>query len=347
MKDTHLPNPRSDARRVTCSLVAAALMWWAPNHATFTAGLLGVLLMPLLVSIIQAPTGRRFGMEGLVPLLAIAAAAAHGMRPDSKVLAIVSMLVVGGAFPAHLWLEALRARTPSCEFLALVLAQPGLALAVHILGPQTVMLDLGLRNDLASCFVLTAILQTGMSLVRDDPMRAVLALGLSQSALLTAGAMASEHGFTAEYLMLAGADLGLAALVLVLADLRNRYALTRIAPDNGLAETEPTLSRFFVTAGWFMIGLPGGVVFFAEDLLFHALIEHSPSNAIGMIFASVMNGVGFYRIHLGVFSGRARDGIVQAGRRPKWLAPALAVLVLATLFLGLWPQLMLGHGGQH
>ena len=335
------PAPRSSLFLVV-GAVASVVLWTARDHLTFTLGLLGVLIAPLLHGRHRL-TGRRFGLDLLPPLLAIAAAIGHGIAPLSAPLAITALLVVGAAFPAHLWLEALRPRIASSEFLLLLLAQPGLALAVHILDPQTVTLDLATRMQLATWFVATAMLQTGLGLVRTDPMRALIAIGQSQAALLIAGALVSEHGFTAEYLMLAGTDLGLATVVLALADLRARHRIGRLQPDNGMADLEPTSARLFLVAGWFFVGLPGGIVFFAEDLLFHALVRHSNAMTAAMILAQVLNAIGFYRVYLGVYAGRPRAGSVTNGAMPRWLAPALTTLILITVGLGLWPQLLLGH----
>ena len=335
------PAPRSSLF-LAIGVIASVVLWTAHDHLTFTLGLLGVLIAPLLHGRHRL-TGRRLGLDLLPPLLAIAAAIGHGMAPLSAPLAIIALLVVGAAFPAHLWLEALRPRIASSEFLLLLLAQPGLALAVHILDPQTVTLDLATRTQLATWFVATAMLQTGLGLVRTDPMRALIAIGQSQAALLIAGALVSEHGFTAEYLMLAGTDLGLATLVLALADLRARHRIGRLQPDNGMADLEPTSARLFLVAGWFFVGLPGGIVFFAEDLLFHALVRHSNAMTATMILAQVLNAIGFYRVYLGVYAGRPRAGSTTNGAMPRWLAPALTTLILITLGLGLWPQLLLGH----
>ncbi|MBL8735225.1 MAG: hypothetical protein JNL12_02230, partial [Planctomycetes bacterium] len=93
------------------------------------------------------------------------------------------------------------------------------------------------------------------------------------------------------------------------------------------------------------------VIFFAEDLVFHALVEHSNWLTAGMIFVSAMNGVGFYRVYLGVFSGRTRPGLTGSGRPRAWLPPLLRLLVIATLVFGFVPQLLLWHahggGGGH
>lgn len=334
---------------IALGAAGAGAMWWSPNHAVFTAGLLTVLGLPLLRS---SPFGggRSSLREMHAPLLVLLVAVLHGIWPFSAPIALLALGLVGAAFPAQLWLESLRGRLPSNEFLLLLLAQPGLALAVHILGPQTVTLDEHERLWLSAWFVVGAIVQTGLSLVRTQPVRAVFALGLSQASLLIAGAMVSTHGYDAEYSMLIGADLGLAGLVMVLAELQRRYPFDHLAPDNGLAESEPVLARLFLVIGWFFSGLPGGVIFFAEDLVFHALVEHSNWLTAGMIFVSAMNGVGFYRVYLGVFSGRTRPGLSASGRPRTWLPHVLRLLLVATLLFGFVPQLLLWHapgGGGH
>lgn len=331
---------RPAPQAIVVSVLATIAMWWSPSHIVFSVGLMLVLGVPLWRAggTFAAGESRR---ELIPPLVALAAAALHGAFPQSAAVAIASLAIIGGALPAHLVFEALRARVSTQEFLVLLLAQPGFALAVHILGPQTVMLDHATRGALAAWFVVTAVAQTGLSLVRLEPLRAVFAIGLSQTTLLIAGAIVSEHGFAAEYSMLFGTNLGLASLVLVLADLRVRYGVTRLAPDNGLADGEAPLARLFLVLGWFFAGLPGGIVFFAEDLLFHALVEHSTWTAAGMIFASVLNGVAFYRVYLGMFSGRMRPGLAASGTPAPLLVLGLRGITLVTLFFGLFPQLLL------
>ncbi|MBL8896394.1 MAG: hypothetical protein JNM84_02145 [Planctomycetes bacterium] len=320
----------------------ALATWFAPTHLLFVV-LLGAAIGFAVVRSRFAFALRRGRFDLVPPVLVLALLAAHGERPYSVALAITALVLVGGAFPFHLWMESLKLRLPALEILALMLAQPGLVLAVHILGPQTATVEPGVRAWLALWFVGTAILHSGLSLIRRDPLRAVFALGLSQSALLIAGAIASDEGFAAELLMLLGTNLGLAVLILVLDDLRRRFGLAELAPDNGLAEVAPTSNRLFLVAGWLFVGVPGGVVFFAEDLVFHTLLERSTAACIGMIFASVLNGVGFYRIYLGVFSGRPRQLVEALGEERRWLAPLLVALVLTTLLFGLWPQLLLAQ----
>ena len=64
-----------------------------------------------------------------------------------------------------------------------------------------------------------------------------------------------------------------------------------------------------------------------------------------------MNGVGFYRVHLGVFSGRMRPGLSGSGRPRVWLPFVLRTMLVTTLVFGLVPQLLLwnahGSGGGH
>jgi formate hydrogenlyase subunit 3/multisubunit Na+/H+ antiporter MnhD subunit len=317
-------------------------VWTVSTHAYFVGFLLSALTLPLVRSRLGF-ADRRGRFDMVPPLIVLGLVLAHGLLPFSKEVEIAALLVVGGAFPFHLWLEALQPRLPSLEFLALLIVQSGLALAVQILGPQTAMLDPTVRTWLAGWFVATAVIHSGLSLVRRDPLRAIFAVGLSQSSLLVAGGIASEEGFAAEELMLAGTNLGLISLVLILDDLRRRFGLQRLAPDNALAAVSPTLSRLFLVAGWLFVGLPGGIVFFAEDLVFHTLLERSTAACTGMILASVLNGVCFYRVYLGVFSGRPRPVIYALGEERAWLAPLLVVLALATILFGLWPQLLLAQ----
>ena len=120
---------------------------------------------------------------------------------------------------------------------------------------------------------------------------------------------------------------------------------TLATPDTGLADHEPILAGQFLVLGWLFSGLPGGLVFFAEDLLFFTLVGNSIPISAGMIFASVLNGVAFYRVYLGVFSGRTRPGLTASGRPRTWLPHVLRLMLVTTLVFGLVPQLLLWHAG--
>lgn len=326
------------------SAAAAAVMWTASDHATFTCGLAVVLAAPVVEPIVR-PRGAGHGraIATVLSLLALAAAIAFGFAPQSATLAIVALVVVGGAFPFHVVQEAIRPQAGPRAFTLLLLSQPGLALATQILDPQTVTLGVETRTTLTSWFVITALAQTGLAMCRQDPLRVVFGVALSQTALLVAGAMASEHGFTAEYLMLAGSDLGLLALALLLGDLSRRHGALRIRPDNGLAEHEPRSAQLFLVAGWLFAGLPGGIVFFAEDLIFHALVQRSSWNAAGMVFASVLNAIAFYRVYLGVYCGRMTPGAFAKSRMPAPVYVVAVLLVAVVVAFGCMPQAMLPH----
>lgn len=333
---------------VALSLVACAaafVMWSAHDHASFSIGLSTVLAMPLVDIWLgrHAPDvrGRSHAIAlGSLPLIA---AIAFGLAPESSGTAIFALAVIGGLFPAHVVFEAMRPHAGCRAFTLLLLSQPGLAVAVQILSPQTVTLDVATRTALTSWFVVSAMAQTGLSFIRMEPLRAVFGIGLSQSALLIAGALASEHGFTAEYLMLAGSDLGLCALALALGDLLRRHGKLELRPDNGLASMERPSAQLFLVAGWLFCGLPGGIVFFAEDLIFHALVQRSAANTAGMVLVSVLNAIAFYRVYLGLYSGRMRPGAFAASRMPMPLRVVIVVLILATVVFGCLPQGMAQH----
>lgn len=335
-----LAGTRVSPLRLALTIVGAVLMWWEPNHEAFTCGMLLVLSMPLFARGAVAAGGSR----ELWPLgVALGVTILLGLLPQSRPVALVALAVIGGAFPANCWLEGVRARVPAGEFLALQLVQPGLAMTVHVLGPQTAMLNTAERNLLAAWFVLTAVVQTGFALTRTQPLRVVFAMGMSQASLQIAAAIVSLRGYDAEYSMLAGTGLGMTGLVMALAEVRRRYGIEELAPDTGLADHEPRLAGQFLLLGWLFSGLPGGIVFFAEDLLFFTLVENSILISAGMIFASVLNGVAFYRAYLGVFSGRSRPGIGARGPATWWLPWCLRLLTIVTLTFGLFPQFLLLH----
>ncbi len=190
--------------------------------------------------------------------------------------------------------------------------------------------------------VLSAILHAGMGLSTRDARRSLLAITLSQAWLVVAGAFVNEVGRLGAVMMLLGVSAGAIVLSSILSEIHRRFGVLQLAPDNGLAEFSPRLSAMTLVMGWMLVGLPGGITFFAEDVMFHALLEHSSVVTMGFLIASAINPVVFYRMYIGLFSGLARPEVhlrrepALSAHDPLWAAVRLG-LTLATLVLGLRP----------
>ena len=322
------------ARALRAVAAVALLVLWLPVDRVVTAvAWLGVVAWAMVAS-------RR---PPWLLLLPTAGAAVLLGLPDAPVwLLSVSVAVVAGVVPAHLWLEQLRRRLPPSDFMVLAVAQPGVALAVRALGHSTLHHAPAAIEALTIVCVISAVLQAGLALVRTSASRTVVAVAWSQGSLLLAGALGAEAGDAAAVMMAIGCGAGTLALLSAIEHLRRRFNVLELAPDNGLALLAPTTGAVLLVMGWLFVGLPGGVTFVAEDLLFHELFEHQPVLTIVFIFASSMNAIAFYRVYTGLFGGVPRPEVVKAAQPcSPVLVTALLVLTGIVLVCGVVPQLVL------
>jgi NADH:ubiquinone oxidoreductase subunit 2 (subunit N) len=253
--------------------------------------------------------------------------------------AALGMAVLTGAFPAHLWVEQLRRDARPSSFILLVALQPAAALASHLVTDGS---SQGMHHApelLQSALVVSAILHAGMGLVAVVPARAVLAIVLSQGSLAVAGMFSSYVGRLASIMMLLGTGAGAVVLLSTCAQVEHRFGVGRLAPDNGLSLRAPQLGASMLAMGWLFCGLPGGITFFAEDLLFHALLEHSAWATFGFLLASGINAIVFFRVYVGLFGGVSRTDVKERHPDAPGVLVMQRVLTLMVLVLGLAPSL--------
>jgi formate hydrogenlyase subunit 3/multisubunit Na+/H+ antiporter MnhD subunit len=261
---------------------------------------------------------------------------------ESGPLPALAVIIAAGVVPFHLWLTALEHRLTPAELQVVLVAQPGLAFLHRWESLHHAELP-GASWALAA-LVVSALAQTGLGLIRTSPRRALNALTFSQSALLVAGAVAHEAGWQAARLLWLSLAVGTLVLHSIAGELERTWGVHRLAPDNGLAAVEPMLHRSFVAMGFLFVGIPGGAAFFAEDLLFHSLVETNVTATVVFLAAVALNAVVFYRLYLGLFAGPTRPRTPH----PTLRSPSLGYVYLALLGVvvlgGLWPGLFLsGH----
>ncbi|WP_257453802.1 proton-conducting transporter transmembrane domain-containing protein [Archangium lipolyticum] len=296
---------------LSVGLIATVGVWVSPTRPLFVAS--WVLLFAW--ACVRAGMGGRERATRLPVLPLLAGLLTTGLAlwgTPSQPLAALGAAVAGGVMPFHLWLESLRRRLGYQEFLLLLLCQPGVVWLHRFVEGNPTVLHGGLGNVLLVLFVVSALLQSGLGLVRREPARAITAITLSQSCLLMAGAFSGHVGWQAARTLLVATVAGTLVLLSVIGMLRDTYGIERLAPDNGLADVASDLHRLFLAMGWLFVGLPGGLAFFAEDLLFHALLERSTAATLGFLLASGLNAIVFYRVYLGLFCGNTRLELREA-----------------------------------
>jgi NADH:ubiquinone oxidoreductase subunit 4 (subunit M) len=228
--------------------------------------------------------------------------------------------------------------------MVFAVAQPGVALAIRTVGHSALHESHAGHQAIQALTVVcvvSAVLQAGLALVRTSASRTVVAVAWSQGSLLLAGALGAEAGNAAAVMMAIGCGAGTLVLLAAIEQVRRRFDVTELAPDNGLALLAPTTAAVVLVMGWLFVGLPGGVTFVAEDLLFHELFEHQAVLTIVFIFASSMNAIAFYKVYTGLFGGVPRPEVVKAARPCSHaLMVSLLAATIVVLVLGVVPQVV-------
>ena len=106
----------------------------------------------------------------------------------------------------------------------------------------------------------------------------------------------------------------------------------------GLAEHAPRLAVFFAVFGLALVGLPGTLSFFSQDLLIHGTLMSHPLTGLLLPIATAMNAVSVFRLFTRLFLGKRRTGftvMADALPRERWI---LTAGVLFVVLGGLFPN---------
>lgn len=341
-----VPTPSLERGSYAVAVGAVLGLWLAPTTATF--------LVAWAVLFAWATVRVAGGASTWVALVVVLASGVVPMVPlvtrfEHGPFVVLAAMMAAGVVPFHLWLSALERRARPAEFQLVLLGQPGLVWLHRFVTTHGEAFHGREHAVLLGGFVLSALVMTGFGLVRREPRRALTALVSSQSMLALSGAVSGEAGWAAARLLWLAMAAGTVVLQGVVFELERTYGVTRLAPDHGLAAAEPALHRVFVTMGWLMVGVPGGVAFFAEDLLFHSIVEESGVATFAFLLSAALNAAVFYRVYIGLFAGPTRHAapharVVTTGRRwvrRRWTYAVMLAAVVVVLAGGLWPALFL------
>jgi NADH:ubiquinone oxidoreductase subunit 4 (subunit M) len=323
---------------------AAALgIWVAPTRPLFIVAW-GVFFAWLCVRASVGGPGRSVRLPLLPMVAGLVTTVLAVWTTPAQPLAALGAAVAGGLLPFHLWVEDLRRRLQWQEFLLLLVCQPGVAWLHRSVEQNPMALTGSLGKAVLILFVVSALVHSGLGLVRKEPTRALSAITFSQSWLLMAGAFAGHIGWESARVLLLSTVAGSFVLMTITGLIKDTYGIERLGPDNGLAEVAPDLHRLFIAMGWLFVGLPGGLAFFAEDLLFHALLEHSLVATFGFLTATALNGIVFYRVYASLFCGPTRPGLRDrpsgaASRR--WRVALLTAVTGLVILGGIAPALFM------
>ncbi len=134
--------------------------------------------------------------------------------------------------------------------------------------------------------------------------------------------------------------LSIAGFGLTLMFVENRTDIRSLKTFFGLSHKAPKLGAFFFIFGFITVGLPGGMPFIGEDILFHTIIEHFPWIGIGVIATVSLNAMTIYKTFSYLFHGTNENYryIIDLNRRE--FTSLIPIFVMLILF-GVLPQLIL------
>lgn len=262
------------------------------------------------------------------------------------------VLVVAGIFPFHGIVFRLQASRSWGNLVTFFAALPGLALI------EKIGFDRGALTDsqsfvLFSFFLIHACYRAISACVITETAGAVWAIFLAQSSLILAAAFGNELTHSALLPMVLSLQWSSVILFGVISRLIRIEGATKLMGYRGLALRFPEEHRFFVVVSLLWVGIPGGLTFLGEDILFHGFLELSLSKTLVLIALGSLNVIALYHVYSHLFLGPASSDETRESRLPNGHRRIYQSIVVIGLILGLMPGLWLerilsaGHAVIH
>ncbi len=153
--------------------------------------------------------------------------------------------------------------------------------------------------------------------------------------VLAALGAASLHNYAAALLVAVSASLALGGLSTMVASLEARVGPVVYGGTRGRAQALPRLATAFALFAAAGVAVPGSVGFVADDLLLHALWQHSPASTVLVILSASMLAVSTLICYSHVFLGRP-TAVLAPDLLPRERVVAV-LLVVIILLLGFAP----------
>jgi len=324
----------------------SVLAYVAASPWLFLAGWV-LTMVPLWFEPDAVPPSARFLL--LAGTLVLAAGLILDARqPDSASRTLVFALVAGAALvrqgivPFHYWVPHALDQGGVTVLNVFLNSQLGLYALVRF-----GMGRLGHRPDewlwwLGGLGIVTAIYAGLLAIVAARPRRVLGWLWVSEAAFIVSGLLnGGPEGVTGALVHWWVVSIAMALLLGVYRALEARtVAVERPADLLGLGFHAPRLAVAFVVAILALVGLPGTLGFFAEDLLFHDALEVHPWLGAGLPVAAMLSAIAGLRLFSTLFLGRRGvhvPVIVDARPVERW---ALAVPMILLMVGGLLPDVV-------
>ncbi|MGO9058411.1 MAG: NADH-quinone oxidoreductase subunit N [Candidatus Binataceae bacterium] len=287
-----------------------------------------------------------YGATGTIKLVAISTALAHGVSSPMLMLGIGLMLIGFGfkvaAVPFHMWTPDVYEGAPTSvtAFMAV-----GVKLAafsaflrvflVHLLGVQTdwmwVLWVLAVLTMTTGNIV--ALLQTNLK-----RMLAYSAIAHAGYILVAMTAGTSAAGSAILYYLLGYAFTNLGAFAIIIALGRRGHPNESISDLRGLGTREPALAGAMAILLFSLIGVPPLAGFVGKFSIFSATLS---AGYVWLVVIAVVNSVtsAYYYLRpiVSMYADQGGVEVVRMRSRPALLA-AIAIAVLATILIGIYPQ---------
>ena len=255
-------------------------------------------------------------------------------------LLVIAVIFRKGICPAHAWVADAAEGGPLIPTALLLNGHFGALLVAKLIVPLFPRTTGNLFPVLSYLAMATAIYVAIRALTENSPRRLVAFLALSQSACILAGLESrTAEGITGALMHWFVVTVSTLGLFGILRLLEVRFGENLTASHHlGLAEHAPRLAVFFVVFGLALVGLPGTLSFFSQDLLVHGTLMSHPLTGLLLPIATAMNAVSVFRLFTRLFLGKRRTGftvMADALPRERWI---LTAGVLFVVLGGLFPN---------
>ncbi len=253
-----------------------------------------------------------------------------------SILLVVAVMIRKGITPLHSWMPELFEHVPLGVSTLFNAPQVGAYVAATVLLPHE---PAAVLDVVGVASILTALYGSAMALVQRDARRAYGYLFMSQSALVMLGfECLSLPGIAGSLAFWLSSSLSLAGLGLALWVLEARRGRLRVDRFQGGYERTPLLATTFVIFGVGTVGFPGTFGFVGQELLLDAAVVDYAWLAIGVALASALGGLAVMRMFFALFTGAPTPVGGQSQRLHRREKVAFALLGIALLIFGIWPQ---------
>jgi NADH-quinone oxidoreductase subunit M len=262
------------------------------------------------------------------------------------VLLVIAIIFRKGICPAHAWVADAAEGGPAIPTALLLNGHFGALVVAKLIVPLFPNVSQDLFPLLSHLALATALYVAIRSLAENSPRRLLAFIALSQSACILAGLESqTPEGMTGAFVHWFVVTVSTVGLFGILRLLEVRFGENLTASRHlGLAEHAPRLAVFFILFGLALVGLPGTLSFWSEDLLIQGTLASHPQTGLLLPIAIAMNAISIFRLFARLFLGKRRTGftvMADALPRERWI---LTAGVLFVILGGLFPNAIVAMG---